>query len=185
MKKLVILSAIILGIFTDGYAQRNFSLGGAYLGSSLTSPGFLMELEYEKAHSEQFSIPVQLHAGFYNDREDNNVLFTDIHRGFRKTFNNGLFVEQSFGVGVMLSFYKDKPYYEAENGNAGYFPNGRGVDILPSITIGAGYNLPGKNGSKGRIWCRPKIYWQMPFDQPSQPKFALQIGYSHLITSNQ
>ena len=185
MKKLIILSAIIIGIFTEGNAQKNSSLGGAYFGSSLTSPGFLMELEFEKIHSEHFSIPIQLHAGFYNEREGNNVLFTDIHRGFRKSFSNGLFLEQSFGMGLMLSFFKDSPYHEAENGNAGYYPKGRGVDILPSVTVGAGYNLPWENGSMGKIWCKPKIYWQMPFDKPSQPKFALQIGYSHTISSKQ
>jgi hypothetical protein len=181
MKKLVILSAIILGIFTEGYAQKNFSLGGAYFGSSLKSSGFLLELEYEKAHSEQFSIPVQLHSGFHTDREGNSVLFTDLHRGYRLTFQNGLFVEQSFGIGIMFSFYKDYPYYESKNGNAGMYPNGKGWDILPSVTFGAGCNVAWKNGAAGRVWCRPKIYWKIPFDKPSQPKFALQLGYSHVI----
>ena len=181
MKKLAIIFAMFLGIFADGNAQRNFSLGGGYMGSSLTAPGFLLEAEFDKVHSEKFSIPLRLNSGFYADREGNNVLFTDLHRGYRLIFQNGLFVEQSFGAGVMLSFYEGDSYYESENGNAGIYPNGRGWDLLPSVTFGAGYNVEWKNGAAGRIWCRPKVYWKITFDKPSQPKFALQLGYSHVI----
>jgi len=181
MKKLAIIFTMILGIFAEGNAQRNFSLGGGYMGSSLNAPGFLFEVEFDKVHSEQFSIPLQLHLGLYTDKEGNNVMFTDLHRGYRLTFQNGLFVEQSFGIGVMLTSYKEYPYYNAENGNIGFFPNGRGWDLLPSVTLGAGYNVAWKNGGAGRIWCRPKVFWKIPFDNPAQPKFALQLGYSHVI----
>ena len=181
MKKLSIIIAMFLGIFAAGNAQGKFSLGGGYMGSSLTSHGFIFEAEFNKVHSEQFSIPMQLHTGFHIDREGNNVLFSDLHRGYRFTFQNGLYVEQSFGLGIMLSFYKEYPYYESENGNAGMYPNGRGRDILPSVTFGTGYNVIWKNGTSGRVWCKPKIYWKIPFDKPSQPKFALQLGYSHVI----
>lgn len=184
MKKAAIILAISLGIFADGNAQRNFSLGGGYMTSSLTAPGFLLEAEFDKVHSERFSLPLQIHAGFYSDREGNNIMFTDLHRGYRLTFQNGIFLEQAFGVGMMLSFYEEYPYYESENGNAGMFPNGRGWDILPSITFGAGYKVAWRNGATGNLWCKPKIYWKMPFDKPSQPKFALQIGYSHTIKAN-
>jgi|GEM_PF-2541787 hypothetical protein len=181
MKKLIIISVLFLGIFADGNTQINFSMGGGYFASSITTTGFLLEVELEKVYSEKFSIPMQLHAGVYIDKEGNNVLFADLHRGYRLTFQNGLFIEQSFGMGAMLSFYKEYPYYEAENGNAGFFPSGRGWDLLPSVTLGAGYKIPWNNGASGRIWCRPKIYWKMSFDKPSQPKFALQLGYSHVI----
>ena len=181
MKKLAIISVMFLCIITNVNAQRNFSLGGGYLGTSLTTAGFLLEAEIDKVYSERFSRPLQLYTGFYNDKEGNNVLFTDLHRGYRLTFQNGLYLEQSFGIGVMLSFYQEYPYYESENGNIGIFPNGRGWDLVPSITLGAGYTIPWKNGASGRLWCKPKIYWKITFDQPSQPKFALQLGYSHVI----
>lgn len=181
MKKLIIITAIFLGIIANVQSQRIFSLGGGYLTSSISTPGFLLEAEFEKVYSEKFSIPNQLHTGFYADREGNNVLFADLHRGYRLTFQNGLYLEQSFGIGMMLSFFKDYPYYESENGNAGFFPSGRGWDVIPSVTLGAGYNVAWKNGATGRFWCRPKTYWKITFDQPSQPKFALQLGYSHVI----
>ncbi|MFC2090360.1 hypothetical protein ACFLT1_06245 [Bacteroidota bacterium] len=181
MKKLAIIFAMTLGIFAHGNAQTNVSLGGGISGSSLSSAGFLFEAEFDKVYSEEFSRPLQLHTGFYNDKEGNNVLFTDLHRGYRLTFQNGLFLEQSFGIGVMLTSYKEHPYYNAENGNIGFFPSGKGWDLVPSVTLGAGYNIDWKNGAKGSIWCKPKIFWKIPFDNPAQPKFALQLGYSHKI----
>ena len=69
----------------------------------------------------------------------------------------------------------------SNNGNIGFFPSGKGWDLLPSVTLGAGYNVEWKNGATGKFWCRPKIFWKIPFDNPAQPKFALQLGYSHRI----
>ena len=181
MKKLIIISALFLGIFVHGNAQRNVSIGGGISGSSLTSAGFLFEVEFNKIYSENFSRPRQVHAGLYIDKEGNNVLFTDYHKGYRLTFQNGLFIEQSFGIGVMLTSYKEYPYYNADNGNIGFFPSGKGFDVLPSVMFGAGYNVEWKNGSAGTIWCKPKVFWKLPFDNPAQPKFALQLGYSHTI----
>ena len=182
MKKLTIIIAIFLGISSAGNAQRNISLGAGYNGTSLSSPGFLLEAEFEKLHSEQFSIPVQLRTGYHPDREGNDMFFMELHRGYRKSYQSGLFLEQSFGAGVMLSMYKEYPYYEAENGNTGFFPNGRGWDFVPSVTLGAGYHINYKEGANGKIWFRPKVYWKLPLSQPSQPKFALQAGYTHSIT---
>lgn len=181
MKKSVIISVIFLGIMGSGLAQSNFSLGTGFIGSSMTSPGFLVEAEYEKLHSEQFSIPVQLRTGYHPDREGNDMFFMELHRGYRKSYQSGLFLEQSFGAGVMLSLYKEYPYYEAENGNTGIFPNGRGWDFVPSVTLGAGYHIIYKEGVSGKIWLRPKVFWKLPLSQPSQPKFALQAGYTHSI----
>ena len=183
MKKSAIIIVIFLGIMSTGNAQRNFSLGAGYIGSSLPSPGFLVEAEYEKLHSELFSIPVQFRAGYHPDSEGNDLFFMELHRGYRKSYQNGLFLEQSFGAGVMLSLYKEYPYYEAKNGNSGFFPNGRGWDFVPSVTLGAGYHINYNDGGSGKIWLRPKVFWKLPLSQPSQPKFALQAGYTHTISS--
>jgi hypothetical protein len=118
--------------------------------------------------------------GFYLGPE-RDILYTDLHRGYRYSFKKKWFVEQAFGLGMMVSFYSDVPVYEAENGNAGYFPNGRGMDLMPSVSFGAGYKIGGKNGYHSHVWIRPKVYWQIPFNHPSQPNFGLQVGYTRAL----
>lgn len=179
MKKSAIILVIFLGFTSAGMAQRNISVGAGYNSITFSSPGFLVEVEYEKLHSEEFSIPVQLRSGYHSDREGNDMFFMELHRGYRKSYQSGLFLEQSFGAGIMLSHYQEYPYYEAENGNTGFFPNGRGWDFVPSVTVGTGYHVKYNDGASGKVWLRPKVYWKLPLSQPSQPRFALQCGYTH------
>jgi hypothetical protein len=161
-------------------AQKSWLLGAGYFGSGNQSHGGLIELEYEIFQSTRLSTVNRLDIGFYLG-PDQDVVYTDLHRGYRFSITEKWYAEQSFGLGMMVSFYSDVPVYEAENGNAGYFPNGRGIDLLPSISFGTGYRINGKNGYISSIWVRPKIYWQIPFHLPSQPNFGLQVGYTHML----
>ncbi len=98
-----------LGLQVQGVAQSQqtessspkLRVGGAYVGENFVRPGFVMEFEYEKIYTPFFSLPLRANLG-YQVNKDYHAFFLDVHKGFRKYFRSGLFLEQSVGAGLIL-----------------------------------------------------------------------------------
>jgi len=179
MNKIAVIFLFLIGLATSAYSQKNWNLGAGYFGQQATYPGAVLQLEYESFVNENLSLPLRAEVGFYNHNKSHNVLTADIQRGYRKYFSNSLFVEQSFGLGVMLSFYREKFWHEHEDETLTYFLNTPVVDFMPSTTLGLGYNLSKDRHSNDLLWVRTKISWQLFSRELSKPYFGLMIGYTH------
>ena len=180
MKLKNIITVILLLITTITVkSQTNINIGAGYYGESLTYPGIVGEIEYEKFHTNKFSTPLKLNIGFYNHPRSHNALFVDLHEGFRRySKNSRWYYEQSVGFGIMLSFYNEDVWHIDENDRAAYVSNTANLDYLPSITFGGGFNLTPEKESSNYIWIRPKVSWQFPFNTLALPHIAVQFGYS-------
>ena len=84
MEHLKKIACLILLSGISGYihAQTHLKAGIGYFGENGIHPGLVLEFEYEKMQSEDFSLPLRADLGFYN-KEDYNAVFIEIQKGFR------------------------------------------------------------------------------------------------------
>lgn len=182
MKKLYIIALSILAVATGAFAQTNFNIGGGYFGQTVTHPGIVLEAELEKTFSDRASIPIRVDLGFYVHPRNHYGLFLDLNAGFRRYFESGLFLEESIGIGILQPFlHSDGVFQVDESGIVSEASRVNPPDLMPSLTLGLGYNLTKDSGKQNLIWLRPKIYWQMPYKTTSTYNFAVQVGFTHTI----
>jgi hypothetical protein len=186
MLRYMLLIVTLLGLQARGVAQSvqdeispsRLRAGGAYFGENVLHPGLVLEFEYEKGYTPMFSLPLRTNLGYYWNR-DYSAFFLDVHKGFRKYFRSGLFLEQSIGTGLILKSYGTEMWYMDEYFNSVPHGNKPVLGFMPSVTVGAGYDLSRDRDRSGLLWVRPKIYWDLGFRKLHQPYFALQLGYTH------
>ena len=178
IKKLLFSIAIIAGIFAHTNAQTLINGGIGYFGENGINPGVVLEFEHEKYQSDDLSLPLRADLGIYF-KEDYQAFFLDIHKGFRKYFKSGLFLEQSVAAGIIAKGYNTNYWYDDGLGNAVPHGNGTVVGFMPSVTAGVGYDLSKNKEGKDLLWLRPKVYWDLGFRGLHLPYFALQVGYTH------
>lgn len=179
MKSNIILLALLFGFINPIVSQTKLNLGGAYYGEAISNPGLMLEFEIEKFYTESFSLPLQIDLGYFTT-SDYDVLFLDLHKGFRKYFKSAFFVEQSFGLGVMSTFYDvESIFYLDKYSNSIRYNKGANISIMPSVSLGLGYNLTKNSETQNLIWLRPKIYWNLGFRGLHQPYTAVQAGFTH------
>ena len=165
-------------------AQTNLNIGGGYFGQTATYPGMVVEAELEYMFSEQASLPLRLDMGLYVHPRHSTGVFIDLNAGFRRYFKSGIFLEESVGMGVLETFLQSDAVYSVDDaGNVAEDSRANPVQFMPSLTLGAGYNLTRGSGKQNLIWLRPKIYWQVPHKTISAYNFALQVGFTHTIAS--
>ncbi len=178
--KTTLLASILLLISLSANAQTKLNLGGGYFGENITYPGMIAEFEYEKFHTGKFSTPLKIDIGFYNHPRSHSALLIDLHEGFRMyTKNQRWYFEQSIGLGAMLSFYNEDIWHVDETGNVARVSSFANVDFMPSVTFGCGFNLTPNNETAHFIWIRPKLFWQLPYNNLATVHTALMIGYSY------
>ena len=178
MKRLILMIVAISGLTIPSLAQSNLSAGLGFMGGSHGDPGLVLEIEYEKMFTEDFSLPLRLDVSMISHPVYNIISF-DLHRGFRKYFNSGFFAEQALGMGVLaMSGKNGVSWYHDDYKHVIRFGERAAWGIMPSATLGLGYKLTSKNGTNNLIWIRPKIYWNLAFATLDTPGAQVQVGFT-------
>ncbi len=107
MKKIILIWIALAAIHFHTTAQTRISAGAGYYGENVINPGFVLEFEHEKFHAESFSLPLRADLGFHSN-PDYTAMTLDLHQGFRKYFESGIFLEQSVGIGVITKSFKSQ-----------------------------------------------------------------------------
>jgi len=184
MKKIYITIVGIIVAITGLSAQTNVNIGGGYFGKHGTYPGLVIEAELEHMFSEQASLPIRLDAGFSVQPRQSTGIFLDLNAGFRRYFKSGFFLEESVGIGVLETFLQSDAVYKVDDsGIPSETSRANPLQFMPSLTLGLGYNLTQGSGKQNLIWLRPKVYWEVPHWELSTYSFALQIGFTHTIST--
>ena len=181
MKRRIILLSFMLSISLHSIninAQSNLNAGIGFIGGSNGQSGLVLEFEYEKMYTDDFSLPLRLDVGMIS-HQDYNSLVIDIHKGFRKYFKSGFLVEQSLGLGLLsMSNKTGYDWYKDDYGHVLRYGDNAVWGLIPSVTLGAGYNLTAKKGTLNMIWIRPKIYWNLAFESLDTPSAQVQFGFT-------
>ena len=185
IQRIIIAGILFTGLLSGAEAQTLLNAGIGYLGEGITSPGVVLEVELEKRFAENFSLPWRGDVGYYN-HPDYHAFTVDVHKGFRKYWNSGLFVEQSIGAGIITKSFKSGDYWYMDE-YAHSIPHGNHMiwGFMPSVTLGAGYNFSKDNQESSLFWIRPKVYWDLGFRGLNLPYFALQAGYTRTFKTRQ
>jgi hypothetical protein len=172
---------LLAGIGSQGRAQSLLNAGIGYFGEGITSPGVVLEIEFEKRFTENFTLPWRGDVG-YHTNVDYHAFTVDIHKGFRKYWRSGLFLEQSLGAGIIAKSFKSDDYWYIDEYQHGVAHGNQLVwGFMPSVTLGAGYNISRDEQKVNLLWIRPKVYWDLGFRGLNLPYFALQVGYTHTL----
>lgn len=181
MKNLTIILILLLSAkITSGQAWK---AGAGIQTHSQPFAGAFLELEYNASQNSSFGVISRLSLGYRNQTEKHNAFTAELTRGFRLNVGGSFYVEQNLGVGVMHSYYKDRYWHENDWHNLfATGAKGRTFDIAPSVSLGIGREFGGVDGKTNNLWVRPKVFWQLPSNNPSNPNFTLQFGYSRNLT---
>lgn len=181
MKKVLIISLIIIIYLNlEVYGQdKNLKISGAYFGEVISYPGFTISAEREKVYSGKAGISSFLELGYYHHPRNHDSWFIGINHGSRQYFGKGFFSEQFLGIGTIADFYNEDVWHIDENGNAVRVSKFGNFNFMPSVTIGAGL-LRGPYS----FWLRPRIYWQLPYNNLALPHLAVQAGFSFTLNKH-
>ena len=180
MKQLITFLIILLSAIYS-HAQ-NWQWGLGIQSNPQIVSGVFLELEHQKIHNDHFTSLTQMSLQFRVQTELHKAAGLELSRGYRLQIGKGFYTEQYCGVGAMLSFYSQRYWYENDWHNVVYTgSNARTFDITPFLSVGVGKQFGGENGQLNSLWTRPKVFWQLPTNNPSNPYFTLQIGYSRKL----
>jgi hypothetical protein len=179
------LSFLFLLVFSITGICQGIKIGGGYFGETVSHPGFVGEIEHEQLFSNQIGLSTRFDLGFYHHPGNSDALFADLNYGFRRYFKNGLFMEQSVGLGTMALYYNEDVWHIDSNGNAVKVSRFGNFNLMPSVSAGLGYVLNRNTSNPKLFWLRPKIFWQLPFNNKALPHIAIQAGFTFTLNRNE
>lgn len=177
MKKLIFALLVFLSA-SNVYSQTRYNAGIGYQYEGENPHGMVLELEYEKFFANNFSLPLRADLGFFVGADYNNMT-VEIQKGFRKYFPSSFFIEQMFGIGAMATSYKTDIWYIDKYDNSIAHGNKAIINLMPSVSFGAGYRFSSDEKRNNFIWIRPKAYWKIGFRGLHLPYLAIQAGFTH------
>lgn len=163
------------------YAQENnlpktkFMVG--YFGETITHIGLNLGIEYYPFQTEKYQIILTSSIGGYTHIRNNTSLFIRQQWGQRITFSSGIFIDQFIGLGYLHNFTHGGQNYEVlPNGAVVETPNSGRSMIMPSVSLGTGYDFSKKTNKNIVYFLRPELFWKAPFNGYYLTHFALNTG---------
>jgi len=163
--------------------KNDLRIGAGYFGQSITHPGFTVNAEYVRNHTQQLSTPVRADFGAYFHPRNHDAIVFDVSAGLREKFGKRFALEQYLGLGTMIAFFNgDGLFQVSESGGIERVTNSGNPAFMPSITLGI-WVAAGKKEDVERwaVYFRPKLFWQLPYNNLAMPHFALQAGVSYRV----
>jgi hypothetical protein len=180
-RKIFALLVLLIPVFQAGFSQTNLNIGTGYFGFQGFRPGWVVNLEWERFHSDKLSVPLRANLGYFR-HPDYHAPFVDVHAGFRYRLPKGFFFGQSIGLGVISNFFTHGDlWYHEEYGGIWIPRSGANLSLMPSVDLSLGYDLSHKNNGQNLIWIRPIVFWNLGIRGLQYPFTALQIGFTHTI----
>lgn len=156
----------------------NIRLSASYFGETLTHTGANVGIEYYPYPCQKFQPILAANVGGYVHIRNNTSLFLRGQWGQRITFAKGIFVEEFLGIGYLHQFtHGGKNYEVLPNGAVNKIPNNGKPMIMPSISLGTGYDFSQKINHALLIFIRPELFWKAPFNGYYLTHFALNAGF--------
>lgn len=176
--------ALLLSVTISIHAQSDINLGGGYFGHTLSHPGVVLEAEIVSTMSTNAALLARAGLGIYTHPRHDVGAFLEVDYGIRRQFQSGLFLEETIGLGVLASWLNsDGVYAVADDGTVAAAGRRNPVDLMPSVSVGIGYNYVDSSSVSNLIWVRPKLYWRFPHKRTSTFVPVIQVGITRTIGS--
>jgi hypothetical protein len=160
----------------NAQAQLPHAVGVSFLGVGGLYPGFSFNYERSLLTSDKFEIALAAKTGAYFHYHNHTGVFIMAQSGQRFKIYRGLSFEHFLGLGYLHTFLNGgDAYYVDAAGQVHKASNHGNPHFMPSISFGLSYHmLVAKHDT--RIFGRPMIFWQLPFNQSSLVQYGLEIG---------
>jgi hypothetical protein len=159
----------------DTPARYAFTAG--YFGEVVTHPGAVIGVERYLFTNQKFRFILAGNLGGYVHPRNHSAMFVNVQSGQRITFRSGLFLDQFLGLGYLHTFLHDGDLYQADVfGNIQKTPNTGRPHVMPSVSVGTGWDLSKGHTGQLLVYVRPQVFWQFPFNNYALVHFALQTG---------
>lgn len=146
-----------------------FSEGGFY-------PGFALTYERSLLANKNFEMTAAAKAGSYFHYRNHTGVFVMVQSGQRFRLYKKLFYEHYLGVGYLHTFLNGgNAYYVDAAGQVHKASNGGNPHFMPSVSFGLSY-LVDSIKNPVRIFGRPVIFWQIPFNQSELVQYGFEAG---------
>jgi hypothetical protein len=153
-----------------------------YFGETITHPGFFAGYEHNLRPQNRYQLFLSFTLGGYAHRRNHTGLFSEVQLGQRLNFRSGLLLEQSIGIGYLHTFLNGGPVYEVnDNGVVSKSRNPGRSHLMPSVSLGFGWNVARSEALPLLLFVRPKVFWQYPFNGYALPHLALQAGVTKVV----
>jgi hypothetical protein len=153
-----------------------------YFGETITHPGLFAGYEHNLRPQKRFQLLLTLTAGGYVHRRNHTGLFSEAGLGQRLTFRSRFFLEQFISIGYLHTFLNGGPVYEVkDNGAVSKSSNTGRSHVMPSVSLGFGWNVAWSERLPLLFFVRPRVFWQYPFNNYALPHLALQAGLTKVI----
>ena len=155
---------------------------GGYFGEVITHTGLFAGYEHNLMPRKHYQILPSMTLGGYVHRRNHTALFAELGIAQRLIFRKRFFLEQSFGIGYLHTFLNGGPVYEVkEDGTVSKSSNLGRPHVMPSVSIGFGWNIAASKKLPLLVFLRPKAFWQYPFNGYALPHLAIQAGITKVI----
>lgn len=166
-----------INIYAQEIKQAKNKLFVGYFGETISHYGLTAGVEHYAFQNEKYQIILSANAGAYVHIRNNSSIFLRTQWGQRYTSKSGVFVDNFLGLGYLHQFTNGGEIYEVlPNGAVVETPNTGKAMVMPSISIGTGYDFSKKTKSNLIFYVRPELFWKAPFNGYYLTHFAINTG---------
>jgi len=162
-----------------GQDSLNNKIGftAGYFGETVTHAGMNVGIEHYPHQSDRHQMILAGNVGGYVHPRNNTSLFIRAQWGQRLNFKSGLFLDQFIGLGYLHQFVHGGDLYEVKpNGAVVKTPDSGQPLVMPSISLGTGYDFSKTTAYCMKVYLRPELFWKAPFNGYYLTHFALTTG---------
>ena len=173
------MSMCLLTGFASAYGQgdstRNF-IGAGYFSEGGLYPGFTIFYERSLLASQNFEMVATARAGSYFHYRNQTGVFLMAQSGQRFRLYRNLYYEHYLGIGYLHTFLNGgDAYYVDATGQVHKASNWGNAHVMPSVSFGLSYVIRSVKNPI-RIFGRPVIFWQIPFNKSELVQYGLEVG---------
>ncbi len=182
MKHSILLLLIPFFSFLNAYGQEENlpknKLTFGYFGETVTHSGLSIGIEHYPFQTGKYQIILASNIGGFVHKRNNTSLFVRGQWGQRIAFGGGVFLDQFIGLGYLHHFTHGGGSYEVllPNGAVVETPNSGRPMVMPSISLGTGYDFSRKTKWDVVFFLRPELFWKAPFNGYYLTHLALNTG---------
>jgi len=184
-QKCIIVFALLAYCFLGrllAQEEKPLRLSIAYFGEMITHPGFEFGVERGILQSKRFELFWGGRLGMCTHRRNHTAVFLGVESGQRMLFPFGLFLDHKLGLAYLQSIPIGGPTYVVDAiGDVKEVRNLGRAHIMPSVTLGLGWDLEKHGLPPIRLFGRTQIFWQLPFNTTSLVHFGVLVGVSWRI----
>lgn len=180
MKRTLLLLSLLLlsaSLFSGDkqYKNEKHPLVISYFGEMVLNPGIVVGTEFDIIKTKRHDFFYTINLGSYIHPKNHIPVFLNSELGYRHNFNFGLSLDTMLGVGYFHRFVDGKVYHE-KDGEIVEKPNLGMPKVMPTFSLGAGYNFSRKFGKPFSLFFKAQAFGEYPYNNYIMPHFVLQLG---------